>query len=198
MKNIKTYVEVVKESIEVDDQEFLDRELIRAAELGLTDACSNLIDRGADVNASNEKKRSYDIPSKWTPLFAACVGGYHLTAKLLLDRGADTELRNENGFTPLLAAVAFGRYSSAKLLIDRGANVEAKNNDGDTPLYIARTRREPDIAMLLIQGGADPFTAFESAAEILEFFKGDIDWMSEGDLKTKLKRMQRGKSAFGM
>lgn len=190
MKNIKTYVEMVKESIDVDDQEFLDRELIRAAELGLTDACSNLLDRGADVNARNERK--------WTPLYSACVNGYPLTAKLLLDRGADTELRNENGFTPLLAMVALGRYSSAKLLIDRGANVEAKNNDGNTPLYIARSRREPDIAMLLIQGGADPFTAFENAAEILEFFKGDIDWMSEGDLKTKLKRMQRGKSAFGM
>jgi hypothetical protein len=190
MKNIKTYVEVVKESIVEGDQGFLDRELIRAAEIGLTDACSNLIDRGADVNARNEKK--------WTPLFAACVSGYHLTAKLLLDRGADTELTSEKGYTPLHAAIAFGNYTSAKLLIERGANIEARNPGGDTPLYIARSRRESDIAMLLIQGGADPFTAFENAAEILEFFKGDIDWMSEGPLKTKLKRMQRGKSAFGM
>ena len=53
------------------------------------------------------------------------------------------------------------------------------------------------VAKLLIQRGADPFKAFKDPQKIIEFFKGDIDWMEE-PLKTKLKRMQRGKSAFGM
>jgi hypothetical protein len=57
------------------------------------------------------------------------------------------------------------------------------------------------VASGLIACGADPAHAFSSTEEILSFFDGDLSWlpgMPEGPMKDKLKRMQRGKSAFGM
>ena len=96
-------------------------------------------------------------------------------------------------------------------LLDNGAAIDQEDFFGNTPLYQAahwdRTGDYLDmewkaweqgmVAKLLIQRGADPFKAFKDPQKIIEFFKGDIDWMEE-PLKTKLKRMQRGKSAFGM
>ena len=122
--------------------------------------------------------------------------------KDLLDRGADVNVRSSTASTPLHNAAMHGYAKVAKFLLDKGAEVDLEDNRGKTPLHVAARERHRTVARILIQGGADPFTVFKSAAEILSFFDGDIDWMPEGplkeDLKAKLKRMQRGKSAFGM
>ena len=39
---------------------------------------------------------------------------------------------------------------------------------------------------------------FKTHEEVMEFFDGDVSWMPDGPFAAKLKRMQRGKSAFGM
>lgn len=55
-----------------------------------------------------------------------------------------------------------------------------------------------DTARDLIVLGVDPLLAFKDAQHVFEFFDGDISWMPEGPTKSKLLRMQKGKSAFGM
>lgn len=45
-------------------------------------------------------------------------------AQLLLDHGADPNLRNSAGFTPLLLAVARGSRAVVELLLEKGANAD--------------------------------------------------------------------------
>jgi len=59
-------------------------------------------------------------------------------AKLLLEKGASTDLQNNKGNTPL-HLVCFRNYVDiAKLLLQRGASFFIQNNDRKTPLQVAQ------------------------------------------------------------
>jgi ankyrin repeat protein len=131
-------------------------------------------------------------------LFDAVVRGQEYAARLLLDRRAEVDARYHKGYTPLHLAATNGHVDISRLLLDRGADPDARDENDQTPLHRAATNGRTDTARLLILRGANPSKAFEDLQKIIKFFSGDIDWMPEGDLKTKLKRMQRGKQAFGM
>jgi len=57
--------------------------------------------------------------------------------KLLLEKGADVNVKDQRGFTPLHKACGLGRFRIAKFLLDHGANPEARNVNDRTPLHIA-------------------------------------------------------------
>jgi ankyrin repeat protein len=73
-------------------------------------------------------------------------------AKLLIDKGADVNAKNKYGTTPLMRV---SNLETAKLLIDNGANVNAKDNEGETPLMVATEFDEYEIVKFLIENGAD-------------------------------------------
>lgn len=54
-----------------------------------------------------------------------------------------------------------------------------------------------EIIKILILKGADPLLVFDDAQKVVDFFGNDIEWMPE-DLKQKIRRMSKGKVAFGM
>jgi len=70
--------------------------LIQAAFRGDLEECSQLIQNGADVNATNE--------TGMTPLHAAVSSRHRAIVSLLLDSGADIDAMTKNGITPLLLA----------------------------------------------------------------------------------------------
>ena len=57
--------------------------------------------------------------------------------QLLIDRGADPNIANENGHTALHDAAEFRRGGVVQLLLQRGVDPKALTNNGDTPLYLA-------------------------------------------------------------
>ena len=187
MKNIKSYTQTLNEA---EGQNALNKKLMDAAEKGNTNIVADLLDMGAQVDARN--------PFGWTVLHWAARNGKTDVSRLLLDRGAQVDARDEGGSTPLLYAARNGHTDVSRLLLDRGAQVDARGADDWTPLYWAATNGHTDTAMLLILNGADHLKAFKDPANIIEFFKGNIDWWPEGEPKAKLKRMARGKQAFGM
>ena len=77
--------------------------------------------------------------------------------QLLLDNGAQVDVRDEDGNTPLiLAAKGASRPETIQLLIEKGAKVNARNNDGWTPLMIAaRWCNNSEIILWLLDNGAD-------------------------------------------
>ncbi len=86
---------------------------------------------------------------------------------MLVDLGADIEVKTNYGFTSLLYASRYGHIDIVKLLIDSGpscmaapavrpgADIEAKDNSGWTPLLSASCNGHIDIVKLLIDLGAD-------------------------------------------
>ena len=77
------------------------------------------------------------VGNTWTALIWASSRGHRETASLLLDRGADINLKNNDGETALMEASSSGHTEIVSLLLDRGADVNVKDNDGGTALVRA-------------------------------------------------------------
>ena len=56
------------------------------------------------------------------------MNGHEAVARLLVNRGANKEVKNDKEQTPLYVIVLNGHEAVAKLLVDNGADKEAKNN----------------------------------------------------------------------
>jgi ankyrin repeat protein len=54
--------------------------------------------------------------------------------QLLLEKGADSNLGDNDGRTPLAWAAEKGREETVKILLENGANVNSTDNYGQTPL----------------------------------------------------------------
>jgi ankyrin repeat protein len=128
-----------------------------AAKGGHVALCRTMLARGADVNSVTAQDRS-------TPLMHALRGSSApqspATVALLLDHGADVDVRNRFGTLALHAAVWCGaRVDTIRLLLRRGANahVNVKNEFGRTPASIAAEKGRADVAALL---RSDDLTSF--------------------------------------
>lgn len=94
----------------------------------------------------NERSASSDGLS----LLHYAAGGDEVAAvQLLLDRGADVNLRNDFGQTPLHAAADSGTPANIRCLVENGADIDAQDNQGNTALHIAFTT---DIAIAVEEG----------------------------------------------
>lgn len=74
---------------------------------------------------------------------------------LLVDNGADVNIKDERGNTPLHYAAQEGQTEIAKILIAKGANVNAKGFKDGTPLHRAAKGGNKDVAVFLLDAGAD-------------------------------------------
>lgn len=74
----------------------------------------------------------------------------------LLNKGANTEIKDRQGNTALHDAALVGDQTALTYLIGMKARVNATNNNGETPLILAVHRRDIDAVHLLVDGGADP------------------------------------------
>jgi uncharacterized protein len=99
-----------------------------------------LIERGADVNAAARNAQ------KVAPVHAAATVRDRQTMKLLLERGADANARQQLGFTPLHSAASRGDVDMAKLLLAHGADPDATTEDGKNAIDIAEKYGQPAFA----------------------------------------------------
>ncbi|KAI8903760.1 ankyrin repeat-containing domain protein [Gorgonomyces haynaldii] len=75
--------------------------------------------------------------------------------KILIDTGADVDVRDSDGKTPLMYAAWRGKYAEVcRYLLDMGADVQAVCNYGESVLLHAQDAKYIEVPMLLIQRGA--------------------------------------------
>jgi hypothetical protein len=74
----------------------------------------------------------------------------------LLGRGANPDIRDNEGNTPLTMAAQLGFTEGAELLLREGAGINQGNNSGETALIIATQQRDVPMVRMLIANGADP------------------------------------------
>jgi ankyrin repeat protein len=88
------------------------------------------------------------------PIHDAAWDGDLADVQAELDKGADVNAKDEQGYTPLHNA-AEGHKEIVELLIAKGADVNAKDESGGTPLLAAARYGRKEVAKLLITAGAD-------------------------------------------
>ena len=90
-------------------------------------------------------------------IIVASYFGLGAVVKLLLDKGADLESKDDKyGQTPLSWAAENGREAVVKLLLDKGADLESKDKkNGWTPLSWAAENGREAVVKLLLDKGAD-------------------------------------------
>ena len=80
-----------------------------------------------------------------------------MIAKLLIERGADLNLRGGEGDSPLKTAAEQGNLELARLLLDAGADPNFVGGVGGmSVLGMAADRGHPDVVQLLLDRGSDP------------------------------------------
>ena len=97
-----------------------------------------------------------------TPLMRAAKVSNVNVMRMLLDKGADPNLRLRNGSTAvMIAAARSGRnlgperltIDAIQLLIERGADINAAGTSGDTALHVAIGRGDA-LVRFLVESGA--------------------------------------------
>ncbi len=88
-----------------------------------------------------------------TPLMAAALYADAATMRVLIDAGADPNLKNEAGATALMWALP--DLNKMQLLVDRGADVNARSSEGRTPaMIVAGQRGSVEALRFLLDHGA--------------------------------------------
>jgi ankyrin repeat protein len=122
------------------------------------------------------------------PLVAALEKGHMQIAELLLQHGANVDMRGVDfrGWrewqeqTPLHKAIGWSNDSMAtavKFLLKHGADVNARQKDLSTPLHLATARGCFDVAQMLLKHGADVNTQQNNLSTPLHLAaaRGDFD-----------------------
>ena len=105
------------------------KQLLEAAYYGNFSKFKNLLARGANINARNNKG--------WTALHMTAMFGRADIVKLLIDSGANINATDKRGNTALHWAGEFGHVEIVKALVIAGADVNVKNKYGLTALQMA-------------------------------------------------------------
>lgn len=172
--------------------------IVAAANMGDMSILLRLIERGVDINRGTENggyaitlaaRRGHiqavkllldhgALPTpklaRHAPLLFVAEHGPSDIARLLLERGADTEVSYTGGLRPLHEAAHGGQLEVAKLLIDHGANLHAVSEvywlakGHVNAVYWAARGCHTSIVELLLAAGVAPDSPYEIAAQVEE------------------------------
>tara|TARA_R110000868_G_scaffold411785_1_gene710567 strand:+ start:47731 stop:48306 length:576 start_codon:yes stop_codon:yes gene_type:complete len=116
--------------------------LILAAYHGHLETAVELLDRGAAVDAVDDKRGN-------TALMGIAFKGYDEIAEELIDAGADVNLRNNAGQTALMMASLVGHARIASLLMRAGANPTLRDVAGNCARSVAAAQGNSEMTLLL-------------------------------------------------
>lgn len=160
--------------------DYLEYNLLIAAQKGYPSEIERLINRGADVNTSTfegatplilavsnrhpdavstilsfEPETDAETYNSETALLIAVKSFNTGIAEMLIRAGADIDKTDRSGASPLHYAAIYGAYQMADMLLYYFASPDNKSADGTTPLMAAVWSGFPDLVSLLISNGAN-------------------------------------------
>jgi ankyrin repeat protein len=125
------------------------------------EALQDIIEKGGNVNQAN---RMGEYPLH-------LVSNNANLTKVLIQNGADLEVRDRLGQTPLVWGIYKKNKSVLKALIEAGADVNARAYNGCTPLHYAVWVDSIESLELLIEHGGDLTAKSYDKESVLDFAK---------------------------
>jgi ankyrin repeat protein len=98
-----------------------DTALMKATRDGIYSVVKELIDAGAEINATNDDHNN--------ALWFACFGNHYDLINLLLEAKIDINNQNDNGATVLMYGASAGKTEVVRLLLQHNPNMNLKNLD---------------------------------------------------------------------
>jgi len=89
-----------------------------------------------------------------TPLQVATFLERLTIGQRLLDRGADVDAQEIDGWTPLYIAAQTGQLGLARMLFERGAAINTSSRHGVAPLHVASEMGHLKVVRLLLEHSA--------------------------------------------
>ncbi len=122
-----------------------DWDLVTAADYEVVPVVEKLLDDGADI----------DMTLQRTALHAAAANGNLEIVELLIERGADVNLRDIHGRVPMFVALAEHQPEVAKRLAVAGTDPEVRTVDGSTLLMAAARAEHVELVQWALDHGTD-------------------------------------------
>jgi ankyrin repeat protein len=114
-----------------------------ACYFGQYEVARYLVLKGANVNQHSHN--GFNV----YPLHSAAAGNYTNIARMLIENGAEVNIKQQAGSTPLHSAAQNGNLELLILLLENGAEVNARMEGGKLPADLAREKGFDDIAEIL-------------------------------------------------
>jgi len=155
------------------------------------DALRTRLEAGDRVDGFRGLSGSHPTPNP--PLYLALRTGRTEHARVLLEYGADTDIRTSRKLVATHFAAQGGNVAMLEAVLEEGAPLDPVDNGGRTPLYYALKTQNWDAARMLLDHGADPAAASETiAAQMVTLAVG-----APGDLLQRLHERGAGMEKGG-
>ena len=146
------------------------QDIFQAVTEGNTELVAKYLEKNPDLlNSKNAEAM--------TPLNLAAENDQFEVAKLLLKKGADPLLGDNENSGPIHLSAISGSVRIVDLLLENGVDIDAKDDNGLTALHFALSRRQAEMAKHLILKGADVKLITNNGFSSLQFAAicGDLE-----------------------
>ena len=106
---------------------------------------------------------------------------------MLIDKGANVNIRGEDGWTALLAACARGHTDIIMTLLDKGAEVNARLSSGKTVLMMAAERCNSKVVQAILDKRGDATTKDSDGSTALIYAENGRDDLPKEEVLTLLR-----------
>ena len=136
----------------------LNKQLIKALEIGQLEQVEALITKGANYHLLTEAELHKYSSEHETALHIAVRLGHVAVVQYLLDQNVQVNAKTRRFRRPLHYSAYFGvPVTIAELLLKHGAALEAQDDDGATTLLWAAYLNNMPLVELLLERGAEPW-----------------------------------------
>lgn len=152
---------------------------------------------GIVLAALNHTSGRLPQPVLDSALLVAAGFGHLEPMKILLDRGAAIDARDEEGLQATHLACWRGLVEVLRLVLAKGADARARDGSGREPIHMAAASGAREAAELLVQHGANAHARSDALGTALEIARrqGKVEmaaYLSSLPIKQKKRRRKKG------